>query len=173
VLTEETMVPSILMPDAPETGLGTEPAGQAFEMDMNNIPSSLMKDVELSSGIENMIHICHRLKVLLPAWLLSRLRLEVIGVEECDGMEEIVGTDEEGRTHQRIVSCFDTTLRVLVLKKLPNLNSIYSGSLLCNSLEEITVGDCPQLTRIPFTISHSLKKIEADPESLLNTVEHF
>jgi hypothetical protein len=54
VLTEETMVPSILMPDAPETGLGTEPAGQAFEMDMNNISSSLMKDVESSSGIENM-----------------------------------------------------------------------------------------------------------------------
>ena len=51
---------------------------------------------------EIMIHKCHRLKVLLPAWLLSRLRLEVIGVEECDGMEEIVGTDEEGRTHQRI-----------------------------------------------------------------------
>jgi len=173
VLIEETMVPSILMPDAPETGLGTEPAGQAFEMDMNNISSSLMKDVELSCGIENMIHKCHILKVLLPAWLLSRLRLEVIGVEECDGMEETVGTDEEGRTHQRIVSCFDTTLRVLVLKKLPNLISIYSGSLLCNSLEEITVGDCPQLTRIPFTISHSLKKIEADPESLLNTVEHF
>ncbi|KAJ6959237.1 hypothetical protein NC653_037524 [Populus alba x Populus x berolinensis] len=42
------------MPDAPETGLGTEPAGQAFEMDMNNISSSLMKDVESSSGIENM-----------------------------------------------------------------------------------------------------------------------
>jgi disease resistance protein RPS2 len=147
---EETMVPSILMPDAPETGLGTEPAGQTFEMDMNNISSSLMKDVELSSGIENMIHKCHRLKVLLPAWLLSRLRLEVIGVEECDEIEETTGTDEEGRTHQRIVSCFDTTLRVLVLKKLPNLNSIYSGRLLCNSLEEITVGDCPQLTRIPI-----------------------
>jgi hypothetical protein len=42
------------MPDAPETGLGTEPAGQAFEMDMNNISSSLMNDVELSNGIENM-----------------------------------------------------------------------------------------------------------------------
>jgi hypothetical protein len=54
VLPEETMVPSILMPDAPETRLGTEPAGQAFEMDMNNISSSLMKDVESSSGIENM-----------------------------------------------------------------------------------------------------------------------
>jgi len=54
VLTEETMAPSILMPDAPETGLGTEQAGQAFEMDMNNISSSLMNNVELSNGIENM-----------------------------------------------------------------------------------------------------------------------
>jgi disease resistance protein RPS2 len=121
---------------------------------------------------EIVIHKCHRLKVLLPPWLLSRLQLEVIGVEECDGMEEIVGTDEEGRTHQRIVSWFDTTLRVLVLKKVPNLNSIYSGRLLCNSLEEITVDDCPQLTRIPIIISHSLKKIEVDPENLLNTIEH-
>jgi disease resistance protein RPS2 len=68
---------------------------------------------------------------------------------------------------------FDTRLRVLVLKKLPNLKSIYFGRLQCNFLEEITVGDCPQLTRIPITISHSFKKIEADPESLLNTVEHF
>ena len=54
VLTEETMVPSMLMPDAPEIGLETEPAGQAFEMDMKNIPSSLMRDVDSSSGIENM-----------------------------------------------------------------------------------------------------------------------
>ncbi|KAJ6691007.1 hypothetical protein OIU74_015648 [Salix koriyanagi] len=37
------------MPDAPETGLGTEPADQPFEMDMNNISSSLMRDVEFSN----------------------------------------------------------------------------------------------------------------------------
>jgi disease resistance protein RPS2 len=53
VLTEEAMVPSMLMPDAPETGLGIEPAVQAFETDMNNITSSLTRDVELSSGIES------------------------------------------------------------------------------------------------------------------------
>ncbi|KAG6742518.1 hypothetical protein POTOM_053390 [Populus tomentosa] len=41
VLREETMVPSMQMPDAvPETGLGIEPAVQPFEMDMNNIPYS-------------------------------------------------------------------------------------------------------------------------------------
>uniref|UniRef100_A0A6N2MGS8 Uncharacterized protein n=1 Tax=Salix viminalis TaxID=40686 RepID=A0A6N2MGS8_SALVM len=38
-----------ILPAAPETGLGTEPADQPFEMDMNNIPSSLMRDVEFSN----------------------------------------------------------------------------------------------------------------------------
>ncbi|KAH8484222.1 hypothetical protein H0E87_028599 [Populus deltoides] len=53
LLTEETRAPGILMPDAPETGLGIEPADQPFEMDMNNITSSSTRDVELSSGIES------------------------------------------------------------------------------------------------------------------------
>jgi disease resistance protein RPS2 len=124
---------------------------------------------------EIVIHKCHRMKVLLPAWLLSRLRLKVIVVEDCYNMQEIMGSGEvlvHGEERSSPFGSFDTTLRVLVLKKLPNLKSIYSGRLQCNSLEEITVVDCPQLTRIPFTISRSLKKIEVDPESLLNTVEN-
>ncbi|KAG6741387.1 hypothetical protein POTOM_054621 [Populus tomentosa] len=149
-LVEEPRAPVVLMPDEPETRQRTEQAHQSFEMNLNNISSSSMRDFELRIGYcgvfcklrEIVIHKCHRMKVLLPPWLLSKLQLQVIGVEECDGMEEIVGTDEEGRTHQRIVD-----------------------------IEGF--GDCPQLTRIPFTISHSLKKIEADPERLLNTVEHF
>ncbi|KAB5515896.1 hypothetical protein DKX38_026544 [Salix brachista] len=48
-LTDENVAPGMPMPDAPETGLGTEPADQPFEMDMNNIPSSLMRDVEFSN----------------------------------------------------------------------------------------------------------------------------
>ncbi|KAJ6690998.1 hypothetical protein OIU74_015639 [Salix koriyanagi] len=54
LLTDENVAPAIPMADAPETGLGTEPADQPFEMDMNNISSSLMRDVELSSGTEKM-----------------------------------------------------------------------------------------------------------------------
>ncbi|KAJ6690989.1 hypothetical protein OIU74_015630 [Salix koriyanagi] len=54
LLTDENVVPGMLMPDTPETGLGTEPADQPFEMDMNNISSSLMRDVEFSSGTEKM-----------------------------------------------------------------------------------------------------------------------
>nr|XP_034920115.1 probable disease resistance protein At4g27220 isoform X2 [Populus alba] len=119
---------------------------------------------------EIIIHKCHTMKALLPPWLLSTLPLEVIVVEDCYNMQEIMGN---GRSCVlTIFGYFVTTLRVLVLKKLPNLKSIFSRKLLCRSLEEITVRDCPQLTRIPIAISPSLKKKEVDPESLLNTVEH-
>uniref|UniRef100_A0A6N2MIY2 Uncharacterized protein n=1 Tax=Salix viminalis TaxID=40686 RepID=A0A6N2MIY2_SALVM len=122
---------------------------------------------------EIVIHECHRMKVLLPPWLLSTLRLEVIVVENCLSMGVIMGTDEEDGIHQMAFPLRHMSLKVLVLKKLPNLNSIYSGTLECNSLEEITVNDCPQLTRIPLTIPHSLKKIQVDPESLRNTFENL
>ncbi|KAG5226480.1 disease resistance protein [Salix suchowensis] len=113
---------------------------------------------------EIVIHECHRMKVLLPPWLLSTLRLEVIVVENCLSMGVIMGTDEEDGIHQMTFPLRRMSLKVLVLKKLPNLNSIYSGRLECKYLEEITVNDCPQLTRIPLTIPHSLKKIQVDPE---------
>ena len=103
---------------------------------------------------EMVIHKCHRMKVLLPPWLLSTLRLEVIVVEDCYNMREIMGSGEvlvHGEEHSSPFRRF-YKLRVLVLKKLPNLKSIYSGRLQCNSLAEITVGDCPQLKRIPITI---------------------
>jgi disease resistance protein RPS2 len=58
-------------------------------------------------------------------------------------MREIMGSGEvlvHGEEHSSPFRRFDK-LRVLVLKKLPNLKSIYSGRLQCNSLAEITVGD--------------------------------
>ncbi|KAJ6420606.1 hypothetical protein OIU84_028034 [Salix udensis] len=45
LLTDENVAPVMPMPDAPETGLGIEPADQPFEMDMSNISSSLMQSV--------------------------------------------------------------------------------------------------------------------------------
>ncbi|KAG5226488.1 disease resistance protein [Salix suchowensis] len=105
---------------------------------------------------EIVIHRCHRMKVLFPSRLLSILRLEVIVVEDCHNM----GMAFPWRH-----------LKVLVLKKLPNLNSIYSGTLECHSLEEITVNDCPQLTRIPLAILFTnLKKNQVDPESLRHSI---
>ena len=98
---------------------------------------------------EMVIHKCHRMKVLLPPWLLSTLRLEVIVVEDCYNMREIMGSGEV-LVHSSPIRRFDG-LRVLVLKKLPNLKSIYSGRLLCNSLEEITVRDEDPVRYFPFS----------------------
>ncbi|KAG5226454.1 disease resistance protein [Salix suchowensis] len=116
---------------------------------------------------EIVIHKCHKMKVLIPPRLLSSLGLEVIVVEDCLSMGVIIGTDEEDGIHQMTFPL--RRLKVLVLKKLPELNSIYSGRLECNSLEEITVYDCPQLTRIPLTSPYSIMKV--DPLSLRNSIE--
>ncbi|KAG6741383.1 hypothetical protein POTOM_054617 [Populus tomentosa] len=50
-LSEETMVPSMLMPDAPVTGLGIEPAVQAFETDTNNITLHSIESRELMQAV--------------------------------------------------------------------------------------------------------------------------
>ncbi|KAJ6959236.1 disease resistance protein [Populus alba x Populus x berolinensis] len=86
---------------------------------------------------EMVIHKCHRIKVLLPRFLSTLSRLEVIVVEDCYNLREIMGGCEVWYMERSIPLVF------VVL-----------------------------LTRIPITIYRSLKKIEVDPESLLNTVEH-
>ncbi|KAG5226481.1 disease resistance protein [Salix suchowensis] len=95
-----------------------------------------------------------------------RIQFQVIVVEDCHNMGVIMGIDEEDKIRS-------LGLMVLVLKKLPSLNSIYSGRLECKYLKEITVNDCPQLTRIPLTIRHPLKKIQVYPESLRNSIVFF
>ncbi|KAJ6860058.1 hypothetical protein NC651_036407 [Populus alba x Populus x berolinensis] len=157
VLTEETMVPSMLMPDAPDTGLGTEPAGQAFEMDMNNISSSLMKDiVELSSELEQE---------------------EPPLFDESLGWMDIWISGETG-SHCRSF-WFMSSERKRCDELWTALSAIQNHVIILEDLwdgfhpEKVGISRRTNLTRIPFTVSHSLKKIEADPERLLNTVEHF
>jgi len=63
-----------------------------------------------------VIHKCHRMNVLLPPWLLSKLPLEVIVVEDCYNMQEIMGSCEvlvHGGEHSSPFRSFDK-LRVLV-----------------------------------------------------------
>ncbi|KAG6742521.1 hypothetical protein POTOM_053393 [Populus tomentosa] len=50
-LSEETMVPSMLMPDAPVTGLGIEPTVQAFETDTNSITLHSIESRELMQAV--------------------------------------------------------------------------------------------------------------------------
>jgi disease resistance protein RPS2 len=90
-------------------------------------------------------------------------------------MEEIIGTtDEESSTCNSITELILPKLRTLRLHELPELKSICSAKLICNSLEEIRVMYCEKLKRMPICLPllengqpsppPSLKKIKAIPE---------
>ncbi|KAI9377007.1 hypothetical protein POPTR_019G014312v4 [Populus trichocarpa] len=125
---------------------------------------------------------CKSMKKLFPLVLLPNfVNLEVIVVEDCEKMEEIIGTtDEESNTSSSIAELKLPKLRALRLRYLPELKSICSAKLICNSLEDITVMYCEKLKRMPICLPllengqpsppPSLKKIEARPKEWWETV---
>nr|XP_034914295.1 probable disease resistance protein At4g27220 [Populus alba] len=98
---------------------------------------------------------CNNMKKLFPLVLLPNLvNLEVISVINCEKMEEIIGTtDEESNTSNPITELILPKLRTLELLCLPELKSICSAKLICNSLKDISVRHCGKLKRIPFPFS--------------------
>jgi disease resistance protein RPS2 len=122
------------------------------------------------------------MKKLFPLVLLPNfVNLEVIVVEDCEKMEEIIGTtDEESSTYNSIMELILPKLRSLRLFELPELKSICSAKLTFNSLEDIDVEDCQKLKRMPICLPllengqlsppPSLKKIDARPEEWWETV---
>ncbi|EOY12885.1 Nbs-lrr resistance protein [Theobroma cacao] len=107
------------------------------------------------------IYECEKIKKLFScSWVLSNVpNLEVLTVWGCDQMEEIIASeieffDEEGmggnnsNTSQFVL----LKLRKLELWFLPELKSICSTNrvMICDSLKEIRIEDCPKLQRIPL-----------------------
>jgi disease resistance protein RPS2 len=125
---------------------------------------------------------CESMKKLFPLVLLPNLvNLEMIEVEDCYKMEEIIGTtDEESSTSNPITEFILPKLKTLRLAVLPELKSICSAKLICNSLEKISVWWCEKLKRMPICLPllengqpsppPSLKKIKAYPEEWWETV---
>uniref|UniRef100_A0A6N2LN04 Uncharacterized protein n=1 Tax=Salix viminalis TaxID=40686 RepID=A0A6N2LN04_SALVM len=90
---------------------------------------------------------CNSMKKLFPHVLLPNLvNLEEIRVEECEKIEEIIGTRSDGEGVIGEESSSTTKFRLpklrnLRLKDLPELKNIYSAQLICDSLENIDVLD--------------------------------
>ncbi|XP_061944844.1 probable disease resistance protein At4g27220 [Populus nigra] len=125
---------------------------------------------------------CKSMKKLFPLVLLPNLvNLERIEVVLCKKMEEIIGTtDEESSTSNSITEFILPKFRTLALSELPELKSICSAKLICNSLEEIIVIKCEKLKRMPICLPllengqlsppPSLKYIRAYPKEWWETV---
>jgi disease resistance protein RPS2 len=99
---------------------------------------------------------CTSMKKLFPLVLLPNLvKLEEITVRDCKKMEEIIGgtrSDEEGVMSEESSSNTPDLklpkLRKLVLENLPQLKSICSAKLICDSIEEIEVSSCNKMEEI-------------------------
>ncbi|KAG5255045.1 disease resistance protein [Salix suchowensis] len=131
---------------------------------------------------------CTSMKKLFPFVLLPNLRnLEMISVERCDKMEEIIATREDSVVGEESSSSCSSIefnlpkLRHMSFILLPELKSICREKLNCSSLQNIIVRDCPKLKRMPLWLPvldngwpsppPSLKEIYVDSKEWWESVE--
>ncbi|XP_034902829.1 probable disease resistance protein At4g27220 isoform X2 [Populus alba] len=115
---------------------------------------------------------CKSMKKLFPLVLLPNLvNLRRIEVSSCKKMEEIIGTtDEESGTSNSITEVILPKLITLELVGLPELKSICSAKLICNSLEDIKLMFCKKLKRMPICLP-LLENGQPSPPSSLRSIQ--
>jgi disease resistance protein RPS2 len=140
----------------------------------SSAPLQLPSHNGIFSGLKELYcYKCKSMKKLFPLVLLSNLvNLERIQVLHCEKMEEIIGTtDEESSSSNSIMEFILPKLRILRLINLPELISICSAKLICDSLEEIIVDNCQNLRRLPIRLlPPSFQKIEVYPKKWWESV---
>ncbi|GKV46169.1 hypothetical protein SLEP1_g53177 [Rubroshorea leprosula] len=114
------------------------------------------------SNLKELIVVaCTGLNKLFPCEVLQcqcLQNLEEIHVEDCLGMEEIIGWEEEEEEegNQTNTSAIFTLpkLRSLYLDYLPELKRICPkrGVMVCDSLNSICIKSCPKVKRIPLSL---------------------
>ncbi|XP_022717070.1 probable disease resistance protein At1g61300 [Durio zibethinus] len=119
-----------------------------FILPPHNVFSSL-SDIRIDS--------CQNIKKLFWSnWVLQNLQnLKFLYVKDCWDMEEIIAPESE--SEEEGISAINFTLSnfaLLILDNLPKLKSICSanGVMVCDSIEGISIYDCPKLKRIPLNL---------------------
>ncbi|KAL9462948.1 hypothetical protein AB3S75_000870 [Citrus x aurantiifolia] len=121
---------------------------------------------------------CKNLKDLFSLWLLPALQnLEVLEVEDCYSIEEIVAVEDE-ETEKELA-----TNTIINIVTLPRLKKFYlwglrefksfcsnNGVLVCNSLQEIEVHRCPKLKRLSLSLP-LLDNGQPSPPSTLEVIK--
>lgn len=96
---------------------------------------------------------CSKLKNIFPSKIITQLsNLQFLTVESCSALEEVICEEAIGVKSD----CVLPGLWSLKLQFLPALVGILKGHLLnCPFLEEIEVVECPNLKRLPISISNA------------------
>ncbi|RWR90816.1 disease resistance-like protein [Cinnamomum micranthum f. kanehirae] len=125
---------------------------------LNNLSTIYMEEPTQGDNLANLkrleIRECPKLKyVLSVGWFQTLQNLEEIIVAYCRAMEEmVVDMGDMGEANNNIPVTLPRLER-LELSVLPNLKSICKRTLICSSLEEIDVFNCPMLKMLPFSIN--------------------
>ncbi|GLT95979.1 hypothetical protein SLE2022_136300 [Rubroshorea leprosula] len=99
---------------------------------------------------------CDKIRKLFSVrWLGYLQKLQTIGVSDCDQLEEIIGSESEGGEKVTLPK-----LESLTLAYLPQLKSICSGSLICDSIKEIEINYCGNIKSVFWSRFNPLPNLE-------------
>ncbi|CAA3024468.1 probable disease resistance At5g63020 [Olea europaea subsp. europaea] len=89
---------------------------------------------------------CHKIKKVFPQSLVHNFHnLEYLDVQDCAQMEEIIEDDENEGADITL-----PRLKSFYLKNLPQVKSICKGKMLCDSIENITLGGIKNIKEFPL-----------------------
>ena len=124
------------------------------------IPDDIL-DLKFNGYFPKLHHViivrCPRLLDL--KWLIYAPSLQILYVEDCALMEDIMGNDSGVSEIDENLGIF-SRLTSLNLINLPRLKSIYPQPLPFPSLEEINVVACLMLRSLPFDVNSATKSLK-------------
>ncbi|GLT84553.1 hypothetical protein SLE2022_027770 [Rubroshorea leprosula] len=98
---------------------------------------------------------CNEVKKLCSVrWLGYLQKLQTVKISFCEQLEEIIGSESEG---EKVTL---PNLEWLQLTSLPLLKTIYSGSLICDSIRRIAISQCGNIESVFWSGFNSLPNLE-------------